>query len=733
MNDSRWVPRPLPSIASDFRLDPYFIWAKNTEGVDLGGLPPEWWPVIMELQEPQTAQDLATKPNPSLMQVHPLYTSTLATFKTRYCTALVSDKFFDQVAAGKSVGLAGQTLEVARFDLALPIVTESLVCGDAGTKSTDFQAAVGSDVSENDVVVAIIDDGFAFAHERFRGGDGKTRVVHFWDQGYYCRQNKPYYGREHVKDDIEGYLSEALSGSGNAPLSTRLIDEEDVYRRADYDGVRRRIAHGTHVADLACGSAPEHVDERAPKIVFVQLQRPSRRTRDRFAGWLAARVLDGLRFIAQRAPKSATVINMSFGNIAGPHDGSSILECAMDELIRVRREEGPPFDIVIAAGNSNLSRCHARFTLYGNASKDLTWRILPDDPTPNFLEIWLPPSTSIGRNVTVRVCTPTGDTSEAVNRGEQCVWQLDGTALCSIIYLDRVSTGARDMVLVAVSPTTSIDRRYHAPSGDWRIVLQNDSQNSLEIDAWIQRDETPFDFPRHGRQSRFEDPEYERFDAFGRLASDDELEATGYIERSDKRYVWRRGTINSIASGKEVTVIGGCRRSDGAVVRYSSSGPMVQGSLEGEPRRGPDASAVSDDSTVLHGVLAAGARSGSVVAMDGTSVATALITRRLAESVSPSPFGSEPALPEPPPSKSPRAPAAGSDVSGRVKVKEWALAAEHESGGAPVTIQFAARRTRTSTGSTQTATTTERPPEERSGHGRIREKPLSRIARRDLA
>ena len=42
------------------------------------------------------------------------------------------------------------------------------------------------------------------------------------------------------------------------------------------------------------------------------------------------------------------------------HDGSSILERAMDDLITRRRDAGMPMEIVLPAGNNFLSRCHAR-------------------------------------------------------------------------------------------------------------------------------------------------------------------------------------------------------------------------------------------------------------------------------------------------------------------------------------------------------------------------------------
>ena len=47
--------------------------------------------------------------------------------------------------------------------------------------------------------------------------------------------------------------------------------------------------------------------------------------------------------------------------------------------------------------------------------------------------------------------------------------------------------------------------------------------------------------------------------------------------------------------------------------------------------RAPDAMAVSEDSRVHRGVLAAGSRSGSVVAMSGTSVAAPQIARIIAD------------------------------------------------------------------------------------------------------
>jgi hypothetical protein len=77
-------------------------------------------------------------------------------------------------------------------------------------------------------------------------------------------------------------------------------------------------------------------------------------------------------------------------------------------------------------------------------------------------------------------------------------------------------------------------------------------------------------------------------------------------------------------------VIGGFRRNDFHPSRYSGAGPDATPPLVPPPRTGPDAAATADDSVALYGVLAAGTRSGSVAAMNGTSVAAPQITRLIA-------------------------------------------------------------------------------------------------------
>ena len=136
------------------------------------------------------------------------------------------------------------------------------------------------------------------------------------------------------------------------------------------------------------------------------------------------------------------------------------------------------------------------------------------------------------------------------------------------------------------------------------------------VDAWVARDETLPGYPQAGRQSFFDDPLYQRFDYAGRdLETDD----------TSTSVVQRRGTINSIATGDRTIVMGGYLRKEMVPAKYSAAATLPP------PPRWPDAATPSDDSRVHQGVLAAGSRSNSVFAMEGTSVAAPQIARMVAD------------------------------------------------------------------------------------------------------
>jgi len=109
------------------------------------------------------------------------------------------------------------------------------------------------------------------------------------------------------------------------------------------------------------------------------------------------------------------------------------------------------------------------------------------------------------------------------------------------------------------------------------------------------------------------------------------------LRRGGRASVRQEGTLNAYGYGDGTLLIAGYRYSDGEPAAYSSSGAVdLSRRSEGpyQPRLdGPDLAAVTEESPALPGILATGTYSGSVVALNGTSVAAPLTVRALADKI----------------------------------------------------------------------------------------------------
>lgn len=600
-----------------FAADPYWVFAELTNYAYLERSGHGFMPIIFRLNGKVTATQFArgdwgefSPPDDwqDWLRVPSLYRSLAPTVEdTVYCTAMVREEFFVRLALSTPLREL-----IGPWELCLPVAPATAVEGSP-------PMTLGNGTSR--AVIGVIDDGLAYAHQRFRrsdrAGGEATRIDAFWDQDDPTAQAAfPGYGRTLGKAEIDGAVASATHGG--------LVDEDEVYRRGGASRVGRRQGHGTHVLDLAAGEEPD-VAPDAPAIVAVQL--PSRTTRDTSGSSLASFAIDGLHYILRRSfdlygGKKPIVVNLSYGMIAGPHDGSGLLEAAFDDVI-ARYNASPlnaktPLRIVLPAGNSHLARCHARFELAPQATQELRWRILPDDWTPSFLELWLAP----GVDAAVVLTPPGGPRSPSISKDSVWTWQPGANLLALVVYPQAPAVNGRHRVLVAVVPTFSQSgRREVAPAGIWQLEVTHTGASAATFEAWIQRDDTPFGFPRRGRQSRFEDDAYVWRD-----------EATGRpVEIDNASHIKRAGSINAIATGASTVVVGGYRRRENVVERYSAGGPVVPPGRNAPPAcGGPDVCATGADSAAHTGVLAAGTRTGSVFAMYGTSVAAPAITRWIA-------------------------------------------------------------------------------------------------------
>jgi hypothetical protein len=686
-------------------IEPCVDWNLGPGRVDFfpRGEPQEWIPVLLRLKD-ISPRDFA---NGSKMfnddgliaqwrasvRVSPLYTELLPGLnpgfeKLEYITAHVKEIFF-QILRDETANILGKFVD--RVTISPPLSPRSFPDGkstepppeqigdpskpppgeaSAGIIASGFeklrhlstllkerffrtrtQSAVA--LGRPLVIVGILDDGLAFAHERFREPGGGSRVEFFWMQDGIGPGpiGLAFGGLELRKPDLMG--ARGIDGLLSDCTFAGLVDEDEFYRRAGvidfpisaHKAVTWRRAHGTHVLDLACGFPPQST----PNWRIIAVQLPIATTGLPVTSPLAKNLIDGIFYILIRSldvsarlkcPPLPVVINISYGINAGPHDGTHIVESAIDFIIPLWQAlVGVNVRVVIASGNSHLDRLHVKATFQPPVQIiDLHWRVLPDDQTPSVVEIWLPPGPPPPPSrIELSVFPPGippgggGGTVPLGETGGIEPWPPAGTGatLCEVQYAYYLAPTGRGMFRITIQPTARIDSPAPvAPSGLWTIRLENKNNllDGADIRAWIERDEAPYGYPIRGRQSHFDDPAYTRYDDAGRAI---EVDNPGSV-------VKRAGSMNALATGVEPVVMGGMMRKELRPSKYSAGGPIPP--LIGPPlpphQDGPDALTVSDDSTVHAGVLAAGTRSGSVVAMNGTSVAAPTITREVARMLS---------------------------------------------------------------------------------------------------
>jgi hypothetical protein len=450
--------------------------------------------------------------------------------------------------------------------------------------------------SDEEILAAVLDDGCAFANARFMRA-GKTRVLWLWNQDEDA-VGAPLDGSNGPSKTADfGYGAQWSGPALDDFILVAKGSQDQIYDKAGLPGLRRAAAHGTHVMDLLCG-------RENWQIAFVQF--PLAGISDPSGKWLARYALDGLHYVLECAGSNTkkVVVNISWGPQTGPHDGSSILEAAIDELVTTQ-PTGRQLIVSVPAGNSFSSQAHARIDYSTGGS--VNWIVPPDGATAAFLEIWWPKSIAPSE-ARLRVVPPSGPGVDVT----------PGTNVSSpnwfATLIQPVGQGA--MALVVVHPTDGFNSGVRGPHGRWRIDLDpGPSGKDGEVHLYVARADHNMGARRRAKASYLSDGAL----ASARFVSPEKryAEAIGSVIR-------RAGTLNGLSTGASTKVAAGFTFIGFASPPYSSSG----GSRGA--RAQPDYSCVTEQSLAVAGVRASGVRSGTMVRLVGTSSAAPQLGRQLA-------------------------------------------------------------------------------------------------------
>jgi|GEM_PF-3794315 len=491
-------------------------------------------------------------------------------------------------------------------------------------KTRDPQNLIEPERLKSQVVVAVIDGEIAYDHPTFRktSSNVESRFRFFWDQNPVPDSHEVGHALKYTYGVERAYL--ARYRGGIVPV---MVPSD----------VRAASTHGTHVASLLAGVEPPAYrlrhDERlaietpadrdhVSEFDIVGIRLPGKTVADTSCASLAPHVIDALHYIVWRCdPTTKIVANLSFGRLTGPHDGSSMLERAIDDILLRCKER---FSLVLPTGNS-FSLQHHAVLADARIAQTLTWRIPPDNPVPAFIEIWAEQDAELS----VKLKDPRGHELSTTSDGAT-VSVFSNTSTTTVIGAvipcsnPVDSNSGKKLILLVVAPTAPIDpRRAPAQAGDWEVQIKNKVQGTVRV--WIERDDVRTGNTSTVRRSYFVDS--------GKVRGD----MTGTYPPSISAYVVTgHGTLNGMATGVRPIAVGGYRLSDQAGADYSGSG-SGDGLI-----KAPAGIAPSEQSPLLRGIPGAAASPSGIARYWGTSVAAPIYARWHANSlVAPLKYGDE--------------------------------------------------------------------------------------------
>lgn len=524
----------------------------------------------------------------------------------------------------------------------------------------DLVARMARKLPKDAVITAIVDEGIALGNPRFRDAGGHSRVLAAWHQGAsFDAAQEAFlpFGHELHQAEIDALLRRhSLGGDLRAALddtafnrAAKICEPQAMHGECTAE---RHASHGTATLDLAAGLDAGATDADAlARRPIIAVGLPNRRTigmagtyLEYFAIYAMHRIVaiaDAL-WQAWYGPEGGfpIVLNVSYGQQAGPKDGNSPFEREIRKL-QADRPAGAPLDVVMPVGNDNLMRCHARRHLKVKKSNKMweDWRIQPADQSSNFAEIWSAAQAGLWDThaLKIAVTSPFGE-AMAPWRGKHGQFREIGGG--ARIYCQRIAYNGPEAVsyrfryVICVPPTEGA----LAPAGLWHISLTKPKIKG-EVYMQVQIDQSPEPGSRNSRRSYFDNPDYRTHLPNGRLRDSyayplidpDNPKTSNQEDFRFARNVQRKGTISSIAVLDTIVSVGSFRAADGAPSLFSATSYWGKRAPVDDPRM--VAALPGEVSAMRPALRAAGTRAGSSVWVRGTSFSTALATRHIVEAM----------------------------------------------------------------------------------------------------
>lgn len=336
-------------------------------------------------------------------------------------------------------------ISLVDINLAAPVTGSRIIPGDG-----------------HGALIGVIDSGFDLTHPSFLNEQGKTRIRAAWDQVNLvtCAGVPP---------SAFGYGVEYTNATINGHVAARRIA---VVRNHEGAG-----AHGTYVTGIAAGNGSSHGIYKgvAPGADLILVA-----YRNDVPVGGSAYVLDAIEYI-RKHPEASTrpvVINLSQGDNLGAHDGTSLLERAIDHIV----DEGRVL-VVISAGNEcGGPACHhAQGKLEQGSELAVSFALMlgPGRRVNNdMIDIWY----RGGDRFAVALQTPGGERSHFVEPDGPVTVIEFPEGNCAHVYsqTDHPTNGDNRVSII-------LKGSHGWKAGIWQLILRGDRVERGDFDVWADR------------------------------------------------------------------------------------------------------------------------------------------------------------------------------------------------------------------------------------------------------
>ena len=319
-------------------------------------------------------------------------------------------------------------------------------------------------LSGEGVLAAVIDSGIDWKNTDFRNSDGSTRILKLWDQTVapessgYAPPEGYVVGTEYNRDVI----NLALSGDEAALRSMNLS--------RDYSG------HGTFVTGIAAGNGQGMAGSFRgvafeSELIIVKLGDSEQRQFPR-----TTRLMEAVNYCIMEAQKAGkpVVINMSFGNNQGSHDGTDLLSTYLNAASDVWKNV-----IVCGSGNEAGNGIHASGMLSDRKAESVELAVGEYESSFN-LQLWKNYSDEYG----VELIAPSGERSGNLRTYGADRVSLDNTQV--YVYYGQPTPYSRYQQLYF----EFVPAGGYVTPGVWRIVLTPVRIVDGRYDLWLQESAT---------------------------------------------------------------------------------------------------------------------------------------------------------------------------------------------------------------------------------------------------